>query len=77
MKHLRIRLCPQSYRDGTVVVVQQSVSFAEIKLSAVPPDALSVFYPDFVVWKGELVLETSNSTLVKLLSQVGVIIHAE
>ena len=57
--------------------VQQSVSFAEIKLPAVSPDASPVFHPDLVIRKGNLVLEISNSVSSELLSQIGEILHAE
>lgn len=57
--------------------VQQPVSFAEIKIPAVSPDASSVFRPDLVIRKGNLVLEISNSASSDLLSQVGGILHAE
>ena len=57
--------------------VQQSVSFAEIKLPAVPPDASPVFHPDLVIRKGNLVLEISNSASAELLSRIGGILHAE
>ena len=51
--------------------VQQSVSFAEIKLPAVSPDASPVFRPDLVIRKGNLVLEISNSASSELFSRVG------
>ena len=57
--------------------VQQSVSFAEIKLPAVPSDASSVFHPDLVIRKGKLVLEISNSASAELLSRIGGLLHAE
>ena len=57
--------------------VQQSVSFAEIKLPAVSPDASPVFHPDLVIRKGKLVLEIANSASAELLSRVGGILHAE
>ena len=57
--------------------VQQSVSFAEIKLPAVPSDASSVLHPDLVIRKGKLVLEISNSTSAELLSRIGELLHAE
>ena len=53
--------------------VQRTVSFAEIKLPAVS----SVFRPDLVIRKGNLVLEISNSASSELLSRVGGILHAE
>ena len=57
--------------------VQQSVSFAEIKLPAVSPDASPVLRPDLVIRKGDLVLEISNSASSGLLSRIGGILHAE
>ena len=57
--------------------VQQSVSFAEIKLPAVPSDASSIFHPDLVIRKGKLVLEISNSTSAELLSRIGELLHVE
>ena len=57
--------------------VQQSVSFAEIKLPAVSPDTSPVFRPDLVIRKGNLVLEISNSASSGLLSRIGGILHAE
>ena len=56
---------------GQLSAVQQSVSFAEIKLPAVSPDVSSVFHPDLVIRKGKLVLEISNSASAELLSQIG------
>ena len=53
------------------------VSFAEIKLPAVSPDASPVFHPDLVIRKGKLVLEIANSASAELLSRVGGILHAE
>ena len=77
MKHLRIRPCLQLQRAGQLSAVQQSVSFAEIKLPAVPSDASPVFHPDLVIRKGKLVLEISNSASAELLSRIGGILHAE
>ncbi|HJB94647.1 MAG TPA: IS66 family insertion sequence element accessory protein TnpB [Candidatus Mediterraneibacter intestinigallinarum] len=57
--------------------VQRTVSFAEIKLPAVSPDASPVFRPDLVIRKENLVLEISNSASSELLSRVGGILHAE
>ena len=57
--------------------VQQSISFAEIKLPAVSQDASSIFHPDLVIRKGELVLELSNSVSAELLSRIGGLLHAE
>ena len=62
---------------GQLSAVQQPVSFAEIKLPAVLPDASSVFHPDLVIRKGKLVLEISNSASAELLSRIGGILHAE
>ena len=62
---------------GQLSAVQQSVSFAEIKLPAVPSDASSVSHSDLVVRKGKLVLEISNSVSAELLSRVGGILRAE
>ena len=68
---------PVVTETGQLSAVQQSVSFAEIKLPAVSPDASSVFHPDLVIRKGELVLEISNSASAELLSRMGGILHAE
>ena len=68
---------PAVTETGQLSAVQQSVSFAEIKLPAVPSDATSVFHPDLVIRKGKLVLEISNSASAELLSQVGGILRAE
>ena len=62
---------------GQLSPVQQSVSFAEIKLPAVSPDASPVFHPDLVIRKGKLVLEISNSASAELLSRIGGILDAE
>ena len=68
---------PAVTETGQLSAVQQSVSFAEIKLPAVPSDASSVFHPDLVIRKGKLVLEISNSASAELLSRIGGILHAE
>ena len=68
---------PTVAEKGQVPAVQQAVSFAEIKLPAVSPDASSVFHPDLVIRKGKLVLEISNSASAELLSRIGGILHAE
>ena len=68
---------PAVTETGQLSAVQQSVSFAEIKLPAVLPNASSVFHPDLVIRKGKLVLEISNSASAELLSRVGGILHAE
>lgn len=57
--------------------VQQSISFAEIKLPAAPSDASTVFRPDLVIRKGNLIMEISNSASAELLSRVGGLLHAE
>lgn len=68
---------PAVTAPGQLSAVQQPVSFAEIKLPAVSPDASSVFHPDLVIRKGKLVLEISNSASAELLSRIGGILHAE
>ena len=68
---------PAVTEAGQLSPVQQSVSFAEIKLPAVSPDASPVFHPDLVIRKGKLVLEIANSASAELLSRVGGILHAE
>ena len=68
---------PAVTETGHVSAVQQSVSFAEIKLPAVSPKASSVFQPDLVIRKGKLVLEISNSASAELLSRIGGLLHAE
>ena len=68
---------PAVIETGSLSGVQQSVSFAEIKLPAVSPDASSVFHPNLVIRKGELGLEISNSVSAELLSRIGGILHAE
>ena len=68
---------PAVTEAGQLSPVQQSVSFAEIKLPAVSPDASPVFHPDLVIRKWKLVLEIANSASAELLSRVGGILHAE
>ena len=51
---------PAVTEAGQLSPVQQSVSFAEIKLPAVSPDASPVFHPDLVIRKGKLVLEIAK-----------------
>ena len=68
---------PAAAEKGQVSAVQQAVSFAEVKLPAVSPDASSIFHPDLVIRKGKLVLEVSNSASAELLSRIGGILHAE
>ena len=68
---------PAVTKAGQLSAVQQSVSFAKIKLPAVLPDASSVFHPDLVIRKGKLVLEISNSASAELLSRIGGILRAE
>ena len=68
---------PAVTETGQLSAVQQSVSFAEIKLPAVLPNASSVFHPDLVIRKGKLVLEISNSASAELLSRIGGVLHAE
>lgn len=82
---LRREACDASQNPSLPVVAeteqlsaaQRTVSFAEIKLPAASPDASSVFRPDLVIRKGNLVLEISNSASSELLSRVGGILHAE
>ncbi len=52
---------PPSPQRRQVSAVQQSVSFAQIKLPAVSSDASSVFHPDLVIRKGKFVLDTKFS----------------
>ena len=68
---------PAVTKAGQLSAVQQSVSFAEIKLPAVSSDASSVFHPDLLIQKGKLVLEISNSASAELLSRIGGILRAE
>ena len=69
---------PASAEMEPLSAVQRTVSFAEIKLPAVSPDdASSVFRPDLVIRKGNLILEISNSASAELLSRAGGILHAE
>ena len=69
---------PAVTEAGQLSPVQQSVSFAEIKLPAVSPDASPVFHPDLVIRKGKLVLEIAHSASAELLSPgLGGILHAE
>lgn len=56
---------------------QSTVSFTEIKLPPSPRSAASVFQPDLVIRKGELILEISNSASSALLSRIGGILNAE
>lgn len=57
--------------------MQESLSFAEIKLPCTPQNTSSVFRPDLVIRKGDLILELSNSISEELLSRIGGILHAE
>ena len=68
---------PAVTETGQLSDVQQSVSFAEIKLPAVSSDASFVFHPDLVIRKGKFVLEISNSASAELLSQIGGLLHAK
>ena len=63
--------------ETALSAAQRTVSFAEIKLPDASPDASSVFHPDLVIRKGNLVLEISNSASVELLSRIEGILHAE
>lgn len=57
---------------------QESLSFAEIKLPCTTQqNKSSVFRPDLVIRKGDLILELSNSVSEELLSRIGGILHAE
>ena len=47
---------PAAAATKQLSAVQQSVSFAEIKLPDVSPDASPVFRPDLVIRKGNLVV---------------------
>lgn len=68
---------PAVTKKEQLSAVQQPVSCAEIKLPAVSPDAASVFHPNLVIRKGNLVLEISNSASAELLFRVGEILHSE
>ena len=68
---------PAAAETKQLSAVQHPVSFAEIKLPAVSPDASPVFRPDLAIRKGNLVLEISNSASSELFSRVGGILHAE
>ena len=61
----------------SVSATQRTVSFAEIKLPAALPDISSVFHPDLIIRKGNLVLEIPNSASAESLSRIGGILHAE
>ena len=66
-----------AHKHVAAAAAQRTVSFAEIKLPVASPDASSVFHPDLVIRKGNLVLEISNSASAELLSRIGGILHAE
>ena len=68
---------PAVTEAGQLSAIQPPISFAEIKLPAVPSDASSVFHPDLVIRKGKLVLEIANSASAELLSRIGGLLHAE
>ena len=66
---------PAAAETKQLSAVQQSVSFAEIKLPAAPTDLSPVFRLDLVIRKGQLVLEISNSASAELLSRIGGILY--
>lgn len=68
---------PAVTQTEQLVGVPQPVSFAEIKLPAAPSEASSVFHPDLVIRKGNLIMEISNSASAELLSRLGGLLHAE
>ena len=47
-------LLPVVAETESLSAAQRTVSFAEIRLQATSPDASSIFYPDSVIWKGNL-----------------------
>ena len=68
---------PAVTKTGESSAIQQTTSFAEIKLPAVSPDASFGFHPNLVIRKGKLVLEISNSASAELLSRIRGSLHAE
>lgn len=52
-------------------VIQRTVSFTEIKLQSSPQNTAPIFHPDFVIRKGDLILEIANSASDELLSRIG------
>ena len=53
------------------------VAFVELKPTPVNSESASMFQPDLVIRKGQLVLEISNSAFPELLSQLGGLLHAQ
>ena len=58
-------------------VTQRTVSFTEFKLPSSPPNTAPVFHPDFVIRKGNLILEIANSASDELLSRIRGLLDAE
>lgn len=56
---------------------QKTVSFTQIKLPLSPQSTASVFHPDLVIRKGDIIMEISNSASDALLSRIGGILNAE
>ena len=56
---------------------QKMLSFTEIKLPSSPQSTASVFHPDLVIRKGDIIMEISNSASDALLSRIGGILNAE
>ena len=56
---------------------QRMIFFTEIKLPSPPQSTAPVFHPDFVIRKGSLILEISNSASDELLSRIGELLGAE
>ncbi len=58
-------------------MIQNTVSFTELKLLSSPRNAAPVFHPDLVIRKGDFILEIANSASDELLSRIEGILDAE
>ena len=59
-----------------VPTTQGTVSFTEIKIPSSSQSTASVFHPDLVIRKGDIIMEISNSASDALLSRIGGILSA-
>ena len=78
---LRNEACMEMKQLSVPVSVPQNpelpVAFVELKPTPVNSEPASMFQPDLVIRKGQLVLEISNSASPELLSQLGGLLHAQ
>ena len=68
---------PATVSQDQLPATQKTVAFTEIKLPSVPQSTASVFRPDLVIRKGNLILEIANSASEDLLSRIRGILNAE